>query len=392
MKLLACSDFQLGAGSDYGAEPGSRLRDQEDALSALLDAGAEAGCEAVLFCGDAFQHRRPSAAELMVFRRFLDEAARAGLEVLGCAGNHDHTGPGQPSSLELFNAGVRARPRMVSAAPALELLHDAAADEERPYAAVGLLPWVHPGHLRAASEGAASPLDAAEKLVEVAGALKRGAPEGLPSILCLHWALSGCSLPQGLPTSALREPVLDLEDLRAQGWDWIIAGHIHMAQQPAPNVIVCGSPAVCDFGEAELEHGGWIIDLEAGEAERVVIPGRPFLTLEMLASDTAGDHFAQTEEGWLEGAVVKVRVRGLQSDLDMTDFAALREAVYEAGAHKLFALEVLPERAARARAESASPDLAVAEALELWLAAVPHDPALAEPAREQARQYVEEAR
>lgn len=386
MRLLVCSDFQIGAGSDYGAAPGDRLRDQEAALGRLVGQAVESGCEALLFAGDAFQHRRPSSAELMVFRRFLDACARVGLEVAGCAGNHDIAGPQLPSSLDVFCGGPGEWPRFHSSAPGLELLNDG-------YLCAGFLPWTHPGVLRAANAGAAEPHELAEKLRDIAAALFRGAEQSPAEkrVLVLHWALSGCELPGGLPTSALREPVLDLGDLVAQGWDWIVAGHIHKRQRPLPSVVVCGSPAVCDFGEAALPHGGWVLDLEEAVAEPFDIPGRPFVTLDLDADDTAGDVYAGTGPSELEEAVVRVRVRGRREDLDMTDFAALREAIYQAGAHKLFALEPIAEGGTRARAEEAEPDIGTLEALELWLGLQGEEvsPELAEAARRQAAKYEE---
>jgi hypothetical protein len=64
-KLLCFGDLHLGAGSDYGAEPGDRLRDQQDVLAMIVQLANENEVDAVLFAGDAFHRRRPTPAEML---------------------------------------------------------------------------------------------------------------------------------------------------------------------------------------------------------------------------------------------------------------------------------------------------------------------------------------
>ncbi len=371
MRVLACSDFQLGAGADYGAQPGSRLLDQSVALGQIAEIAAAAEVDAVLFAGDAFQHRRPTVDELLVFRRWLGKLADLGIPAFGIPGNHDIRGPGRASSLSLFadRIAVFEQPQTVRLPGK---------------AGLGFLPWAHPSTWRLAAPriGRAADLPSyAEAIVEVAAGLKAELADDVPSFLVAHWAVSGFSLPSGLPVSALREPVLPIDDLVAQGWDCIIAGHIHRAQGGGP-VIVPGSPAVCDFGEAELRHGCFVIDTGRGvlDVRFRPIEGRRFLTLAEAVEELA---LADVDE-----AVVRLKLverEGVELDL-----GAIRKALYDQGAHKVWSIDVERERQARAGAEGLKDDEGPLELFDRWLESRDIPSGEAAQLRDKFKAYVEE--
>lgn len=382
MRILACSDFQLGAGPDYGAAPGDRLRDQRAALEFINATASEHEVDLILFCGDAFERRRPTASELNVFKHWLDYAPVA---VVAISGNHDATGAMEPTSLNVFQGRSGFQ---LSTFPGV--CHADGAD-------VALLPWAHPGVERAGVGPRG--VDPVTRLLAVAAGLRAQCEPDRPALLALHWAMSGCSLPGGLPTSALREVVIPLDDLRAQGWDGIVGGHIHKIQRPAGNVWVCGSPTVSNFGEANLQHGVWIIEthpaggLDAAVAYLVEVPDRPFLTFNVDLTTMYPDGrvlWAGADD--VEGAVVRVRYRATEEQARRVDQARLKRDLYAAGAHKVYAIEATVVKAERARAEGANERLSPEEALEMWLGHADVDGVDPAELRKTASRYFEEVR
>jgi DNA repair exonuclease SbcCD nuclease subunit len=371
VKLLAFSDAQLGAGSDYGYEPGSRLADQRRALARIAELAGESGADAILFCGDAFQHRRPSIAELDAWRGFLDDAP---VLVLAVAGNHDRSG--SDCALDVFRGRPNYRPFSVPGATAVAGGH------------VAVLPWTSPATFTARLGERPSADELAEALVDSAAGLRSVAGPG--SVLAVHWALSGCELPTGLPTSALREPVLPLDDLLAQGWEFVVAGHVHKPQRPHGGAVVCGSPYVCDFGEADFDHGCWLVDVgDWADAEFIPIDDRPFLTIDAEVAPN-GRLVYPAPLATEADAVVRVRYRCSEERARLVDAARVRRDLEDAGVSRVYAVEARVERSARVRSEEADPDLAVSDALELWIAA--ETPAVPESLREKTTEYLEEVR
>lgn len=400
MRLLIVSDIQLGAGAGYGTPQTPRLADQARTLEVISTLVHEAAIDGVVFCGDAFQHRRPDVDELLVFAEWLESLP---VDVLMLAGNHDVRGPGRRSVLELFDVSDYDSDVRVFTRPAVRVMDDVEGGHD---VVAGFLPWTHPGTIRA--HGNPDPDELADALLKVAEGLRGQAeeltrssgyvgdgPEPMP-VLFTHYALSGGTLPTGLPTSELREPVLDTNALLEQGWHYVFAGHVH-----APGIVgesftfengmaySIGSPHVCDFGEADVAHGVWILDTAADSAEHVPISGRPFVTHDLNLTRSEGI-FDLASLPDVAGAVVRVRIQCTQEDARRLDVDALRRALYEAGAHKVWNVHLDVERRARARAEVLE-DTEPLEALDAWLASLAEPLREGEGLRELTRTYIEEA-
>ena len=382
MRLLFISDLQLGGGEAYGTPARSRLDDSRDALDAVTDIAAEREADLVIVAGDVFQHRRPAVDELLVFSRFLSN--------LPCpyqlvAGNHDLRGPASmPSVLDLFGR----RGDTVHVYPAI------AIDDELEGVAVAVLPWAHQGPLRASQAGV-TPLEQAEALVRVAGDLFDAITVPGPRLLVTHHALSGFGLPGGLTTGDLvGEPVLDTQALLRQGWSAVIAGHIHQHGLVArddhePGIAVSlGSPWVQDFGEADGSHGVVLFDADTDTFDRLELPGRRFVTLDIDADDI-GERVPYLGAEDVEGAVVRVRVHATAEQAGRFDAAAIRAQLEHELAHKVHAVTLDVVRTVRARAEGMAEDVGPLEALDSWLAATNAAPREAGRLRELTRDLLD---
>jgi exonuclease SbcD len=369
MRLLCAGDVHLGASPDFGTAaygPGSRLGDQAKVLERIARVAVDEDCDHVLFAGDAFHRRRPTPSEIVVWRDFLDLLL---LDVIAVDGNHDVV------SAELASALETTRPESsyeVSRRPQTFTLFGGAERVN-----VATLPWTPPARLVASRNGGSRDAlndEVAMLLIETARDL-RAQIDG-PAILLAHWSVEGASTPSGVPTVAFREPVLPLADLEALGFDAVVLGHIHRPQvlspgQLAPDVngshmasghpiFYVGSPCVVDFGEADSAHGVWILDTEDWSARFVPVEDRPFVTLDWL------DIKHMQEPPDVTDAVVRVRYTATPEQAWRIDHAAIRQALLDAGAHKVYG--IIPDivRSDRARVSGVDETIEPLESLRAW--------------------------
>ncbi len=404
-RLLAFGDLHLGAGTSLGRQPGDRLRDQIDALGRIGGIAIEHQADAILVAGDTFEGPQVTPEQLDAFARFVDAMRTVGIPVVAVSGNGQHD-----SAMRAVN-GVAIFQHVpgvdVYSTPAVH--HVAGVN-------VACLPWVSPARL-IAQEGVDADRDqvnetAARLLVQVAAGLREACGEG-PSVLMLHGSISGASLPAGLATDELREPVMDELALLDLGYDAIVAAHIHvpqflnadafwapphelLASGPQPGIVMLytGSPLSLNFGETGVPHGCWILSLdrETCRAEFVPIESRPLkqTTLDLAALAVDGVDPLVEFDGILDAnawpdvdrAIVKVSLRATQTQHRRLDLARLRDAVLAAGAHTV-KIDVETVRQERSRVDGVTEDLDPLSAFDAWAAANEVDPELSARARDQ---------
>jgi exonuclease SbcD len=377
-RLLCTGDLHIGAGSGYADD---RLGDQEAVLEQLVDVARDRDVDGVLIAGDVFDRPKPTPAELHVFARFARRLEVAGIPAVAVLGNagHDQLGTDLPSALELFHG---------------EWLRVSRHPEVRELAGVAIctLPSVPVSRLVAQRGGRDEVNElAVALLLETAAKLRSRAVDvpGRATLLLGHWSVSGASLPNGLPTSDLHEPVLPLEALELLGFDAMVFGHIHkpqiLNQDPRP-ILYTGSPMTLNFGEADVEHGCWLLDVGEGGYTRefAKLTDRRFVTVDVdLTSATFAEHAAgvdetdliaaaiveQYHENSLADAVMRIRYRATDEQHRRVDVAALKGFCMEAGAHRVH--QVTPElvRVTRLRSAGVDESLEPGAALDLWAAA-----------------------
>ena len=391
-RVLAFADLHLSAGASYSDD---RLADQEAVLNQIVDLAARERVDLICAAGDLFHRPRPVPAALMVFRRFVDRLAHADIPCVAVTGNasHDIESADRPCALDLFESRlfrVSRRPELIT---------------EFAGVAVATLPSVPVSRLVAGSDSVErGPVfaQAAEALLAIARELREQAKVMLPQTpvwLMGHWAVSGASLPNGLPVADLNEPVLDISALQDLDFDGICLGHIHVPTEfpfePRPNkrgdtswypgpIFYCGSPLPVDFGEVEVPHGCWVYDGADEFIEFHELESRPFVTIDcdlsafvsasgadcldcpdetdVLAAAIA-EHFPLTD------AVVRLRYKATEAQQRRIDLPAIKKLIADAGAHRLF--QVAPEivREQRARVAGVDENLSPQEALRAWVEA-----------------------
>lgn len=258
MRALFTADLQLGAGVTFGQGefgPGSRFQDQIEILDRIADLAVTEKCGLVFVLGDIFERARPEPHHILAFQAFVRRLLADGIRVFAIAGNHDIRSAALPSAVEIFGeTGC-----VVALQPSIYPVEDIV---------IAALPWTHPGNVVAAlaDQDRETVNDAASRgLAEAAMVMSVRCETEWPTltpILVAHWAVTGASLPNGLDSSMLREPVIPLDALRDTAFKVIALGHLHMPQVlcEEPAIIYCGSPMVCDWGESGFEHGVWVLD------------------------------------------------------------------------------------------------------------------------------------
>lgn len=355
MKLLATGDLHLGCGSRLGPD---RLEQQEENWQTILGIAQAREVDAVLLAGDVFHKRQPSTEEQLAFERPLVEY---GGPVIAIPGNHDSATASGSHALDVFDEG------------GMLILHERPGITHLGDVAVVCLPWVSVARLVAAENGGdrdAIYRDAADFLLRAAADLR--ADTIGPSVLMLHYSVSGTALPNGLPVDSLREVVLPVEGLDELGFDAIIGGHIHKPQPFGANGLYVGSPMPLSFGEPG-EHGCWILDVEQGGAEFIPLDSRPFLTFDYDVTDL--DNHGVLEEilhgefltaDEVSGAYVKLRFTLTEEHARRIDNTALRQVLLNAGAWNAW-VEPTIVRDARVRVEGLDDTLTDQEAFAMWV-------------------------
>lgn len=395
MKVLATADWHVGNGYEHRRDA---LADTAKVLDQIVDIAVERGVGLVVHAGDLFHRTKPAPAEYHVAKRFFDKLERRGRPIPSVLlhGNGSHSANlGEDSAEELFGGGyvqVSRRPELF----------------EYPGVTVCTLPAVPLGRLVAAgsTDRAEVSEQAVDLLLQAARDLRAQAPTDRPAVLLAHWAISGNTLPTGLPVEQLGEVVLPLWEVEQLGFDACFFGHIHSTAVlgDKARVISLGSPMTCDFGEANSQHGCWI--WEPGHlAEFVPLQDRRFVDIEVDLTDDEERRLLEPRDetdwihsefmapltGPLEGAVVKVRYQASEEQHRRVDQQALLRLLDGAGVHRVFGgVTWIPVREQQVRAAGMDETLAPMEALALWLDAQGVNGADGAALRILAKGYLEE--
>lgn len=363
-------DAHLGSGTRYERESGDRLRDHAALLQVIAQTAIEHDVQAVLNAGDTFDGPSVSPAQEQVFADFVATCRDAGIPVLTLLGNGSHDLAQKPvTALEIFRhiEGVE-----IFTQPAVRMVGETA---------VCMLPWTPVSRLIAARGGGDRDDNyalGAQLLIEVARELR--AQVESPCVLMLHFAVEGAALPNGLPVEEkAREPILPLAELEALGFDAVVAGHIHRAQRFDTNDVgsvgssrfYTGSPMCLNFGEANIEHGVWLltVDEQGATSDFLPLPSRPFVTIDVHVDALISGAFDQTGDvvdGRVVDAIARARYTATEEQARRIDHAEITRVLLDAGAHKVF---ILPEivRADRARVAGVDEDLEPLAALAMWV-------------------------
>ena len=395
MKLLVFADLHLKHGSPYDREPGDRLEDQVKVGQRIVEIARERSCGLMVNGGDTLDGATVQTEAYAAFHRIFGDCE---IPIVAVVGNNTH------------DAGRRKvkAPEIAALMSGMDVAVTPTIFE-RAGVAVACLPSCSISHLvavRGGGDRAALNQEASDHLISAARGLRedcRRMYPDLPAILLGHWSVEGGVTATGVEALTFAEPILPLADIDAMQWAASFFGHVHKpqnltdhsnptVQEPWSPIVIPGSPLPLSFGEAG-DHGVWIFDTETGAAEFVPIESRAFVAWDTpyppeLNEDLTENLLDQFDAAELEGAIVKLRYSATAEQAKRIDHRKLRDALYAAGASKVYAIEATVERETRARVEI-SDKLGELEALDLFLAAQEIEGPTAAAARERIARYLE---
>lgn len=363
MKILAAPDLHcFWPNYNRTGEDGtpSRLADWRRSAEAILHAAVEHRVAAALFPGDFFPNSRPAPAQVLEVATLFSCLEDEGILVVGCSGNHDLLGPGQPSPVDVVARLAPDGRRWGLTQPGIVDLGNLQ---------VVVLPSTKA--VKADTDPAVAAQETSQQLINIARYWLAMMDQTKPVILMGHWAVSGCRLAAGNVLAAT-EPTLNLGDLQSLPIQAAVMGHIHTPQVIALNPVVLHTGVLerHDFGEENVPCGCYIIDLDTQEAEWVELPARRFKTCE-IAPDELPRLIDRPEEvaafSGIEDAIIRVTYQATEQQAKQVDHGAIIRALQAAGAFQVAGIypEIIRSERARTNVTEATGPL---EALDQWLA------------------------
>lgn len=270
MRLLHTGDWHVGK----TLARRSRLDEAREAIESVAAVAVDESVDAVLVCGDVFEHQNPSPeAEQVVYDALLRFEAEK-IPVVLLAGNHDH--PQRWRALEplLSRFSVHVVPEVRR--PELGGIVEIPAKDGSTSVQIAALPWVTERRLIGAAELmglAEQPYQTyAAEVARLVEALCAAFDPSKCNVLAAHMYVSGAK-PAG------SERALTIGDVFAVAPQAIPAtaqyaalGHVHRPQR-VPGVSVparyAGSLLQLDFGEAGQEKTIVLVDLQPGKPASV---------------------------------------------------------------------------------------------------------------------------
>ncbi len=302
MRLLHTGDWHVGK----TLARRSRLDEAREALGEVVAAAITHEVDAVLVCGDVFEHLAPSPEAEQVVYDALIRFEEQRIPVVVLAGNHDHPSRWRAVEPLLARFAVHVVPEVRR--PELGGIVEVAAKDGSTSAQVAVLPWVTERRLIGAAELmglAEQPYQTyATEVARLLEALCAAFDPGKCNVLAGHLYISGAK-----PAGSERQLTIgDLFAVAPQAIpataQYVALGHVHRPQR-VPGVGIparyAGSLLQLDFGEAGQDKSLVLVDLEPGKPAQVeeipISVGRKLIdvrgTLDELESyrDSAEDAF-----------------------------------------------------------------------------------------------------
>jgi DNA repair protein SbcD/Mre11 len=282
MRLLHTADWHVGK----TLARRSRIDEAQAGLEAVLDLAIVHSVDAVLVCGDVFEHLSPTPeAEQVVYEALLAFEGK-GIPVVLLAGNHDHPHRWRAIEPLLARFAIHVVPEVRR--PDHGGIVEISARDGSMVAQIAALPWVTERRLIGAAELmglAGQPFQTyATEVARLIEALCADFDPSKCNVLAAHLYVSGAK-----PAGSERQ--LTIGDLFAvapqaipSNAQYAALGHVHRPQRVAGVGVPArysGSLLQLDFGEAGQAKGVVLVDLEPGKpakaTELPITAGRQLL-------------------------------------------------------------------------------------------------------------------
>jgi len=389
IRVLHFADVHIGM-ENYGktdAATGisSRVLDFLHRMDEMIEYARAEGVDLVIFAGDAFKNSTPSPTHQREFaHRIRDLAALAPVVLL--EGNHDlQTQRSKASSIEIYQ---------VLDVPNVLLANEIGVhriDTARGPVVVGAFPYPQRARLLETLIEPQKRLRAS--LAQMDDFLREAVGHSLqdlaaqaddlagdaPRLLTGHFSVEGATLGSERGLTLGREMIVPLGLLADPRWDYVALGHIHKHQNltsrqaDAPPVVYSGSLERIDFGEArEKDKGFCWVELARQDTRWHFVPvqTRPMIEIRLDLRE-ATNPLREVRQAIaahdLHEAIVKLVLELRLSGSTALNDSDIREALRQAQAYHVAAIDRRIERQERTRLGSSPEGLSDAELLERYL-------------------------
>ena len=292
IRLLHFADLHIGVESYGHVDPETgvpaRVKDFLSRFDDVVDYAIENDVDAVIFCGDAYKSRNPSATYQREFARRIKCLVDARIPVLLLVGNHDIPAtPRKASTLDIFHT-LEVPGVIVARRPGIHRIET----RNGPFL-LAVVPYPTKALFQAVVEELKDKsIEERDRLIasKVAETIEKMASEvegELPVVLAAHFSVLGASFGSERSIMLGRDIVVSKSVLASPPWDYVALGHIHRHQDLNegfyPPVVYAGSLERVDFGEEGETKGFVEVNLRRGETSYRFIPvkAREFITVEL---------------------------------------------------------------------------------------------------------------
>jgi exonuclease SbcD len=291
MRILHTADWHVG--KTLARRP--RLDEAKAALEQVVAIAADEDVDAVLVCGDVFEHLAPAPdAEALVYDTLV-ELERHRIPVVIIPGNHDAPKRWRAIAplLERFSVFVVPEVRRPERGGVIEV----PAREGSTTAQIAAMPWVGEQKMFEADEMmglAEAPNQAyADGMARLIGALCSRLDPGKCTIFAGHLFVSGAALGGGERTLTVGQ-IYAVAPQALPQVQYAALGHVHRPQRVPGSAVparYAGSLLQLDFGEKEQQKSVAIVELEPGKPAEVreipITAGRRLLDVEGTMAELA---------------------------------------------------------------------------------------------------------
>ena len=267
MRLIHTADWHLG----HTLAGHSRQLEHDRFLAFLLERLDQQDAEALLICGDVFDHGHPSASAQRQLFTFLAEARRRRptLPIVVIGGNHDTAARLDAPGPVLAGLGVTMLGGLPRGPDGLDLDRAIVPLKVGDDVAVVVVavPFLRAPELSLAQgSGGDLVVDGTRGVLEQAVAAAQARYPGVPVVCMAHCELAGARL----STSSERQlfggkHALPQDLFAGVGVDYAALGHLHLAQHLGPDgrARYSGSPLPLSMAERDYVHEVTIVDVDA---------------------------------------------------------------------------------------------------------------------------------
>ncbi len=350
MKVIHTADLHIGMELHGPTNPATglprRLEDFLASLDRIVDGAIAERVDLVVMAGDIYKGRDPTPTHQREFARRVLRLTRERIPLLLLTGNHDLPNAlSRASSIDIFRALDVAGVRVARQAEVLPM------DTPSGPVLLATLPWFPRSLLMTNDDFRGLPTQEIEsalvakigdRVQELAAEVAefRSDPRyaQAPALLVAHVHAQEAKDGAERLLTVGTDPLVPVERLALEPFDYIALGHIHAHQVLArkPSVVYPGSIERVTFGEEREAKGYILAEVGRGSSEWqfVELPARKFVTVDAEAlTDDPTEHILRRIErrrADLPDAVVRVRARVSPQNQALFDETRIRRALADA--------------------------------------------------------------